>query len=111
MSLQDHFEEGIYVCSECDHELFASYQKYEHQTPWPAFTTTLHDDSVSKYEERPNALKVYALPPFSGVCVCVCVCVCVRVCVCVCLCMCVCLCVCVCVSVCACVCACLCEFV
>ena len=55
---QDHFEEGIYVCSECDHELFASFQKYEHQTPWPAFTSTLHEDSVSKYEERPNALKV-----------------------------------------------------
>jgi len=55
---KDHFEEGIYVCSECDHELFASFQKYEHQTPWPAFTSTLHEDSVSKHEERPNALKV-----------------------------------------------------
>jgi len=55
---KDHFEEGIYVCSECGHELFASTNKYEHQTPWPAFTQTLHDDSVKKYKERPNALKV-----------------------------------------------------
>ena len=58
LSIQDHFEEGIYTCSECGHELFASFQKYEHQTPWPAFTETLHKDSVAKYQESPNALKV-----------------------------------------------------
>ena len=49
---------GKYVCKECGHELFRSEAKYEHQTPWPAFTKTILPDSVAKFEERKGALKV-----------------------------------------------------
>uniref|UniRef100_A0A8B9N5Q0 Methionine sulfoxide reductase B1 n=1 Tax=Accipiter nisus TaxID=211598 RepID=A0A8B9N5Q0_9AVES len=49
---------GIYVCAKCGHELFSSHAKYEHSSPWPAFTETVHEDSVSKRKERPGALKV-----------------------------------------------------
>ena len=48
---------GIYVCAKCGHELFSSRAKYEHSSPWPAFTETVHEDSVSKRKERPGALK------------------------------------------------------
>ncbi|XP_060116701.1 methionine-R-sulfoxide reductase B1 isoform X2 [Heteronotia binoei] len=49
---QNHFEAGIYVCARCGYELFSSKTKYAHSSPWPAFTETLHLDSVSKHEER-----------------------------------------------------------
>ena len=49
---------GIYVCSKCNNELFHSSSKYEHSSPWPAFTSTVRPDSLSKYEESPGALKV-----------------------------------------------------
>ncbi|MCI4385137.1 hypothetical protein PGIGA_G00046890 [Pangasianodon gigas] len=55
---KDHFEAGIYVCVKCGYELFSSTKKYEHSSPWPAFTETVHEDSVSKVEERPGALKI-----------------------------------------------------
>jgi len=55
---KDHFEDGVYVCAKCGYELFSSATKYSHNSPWPAFTQTYHQDSVSKYEERPGALKV-----------------------------------------------------
>ncbi|XP_064317458.1 methionine-R-sulfoxide reductase B1 isoform X2 [Phalacrocorax carbo] len=45
---KDHFQPGIYVCAKCGHELFSSHAKYEHSSPWPAFTETIHEDSVSK---------------------------------------------------------------
>ncbi len=50
----------MYVCAECGHELFSSRSKYEHSTPWPAFTETIHENSVSKHEERWGAYKVKA---------------------------------------------------
>lgn len=49
---------GIYVCAKCGYELFSSRTKYEHSSPWPAFTETIHEDSVSKKEERWGAYKV-----------------------------------------------------
>uniref|UniRef100_A0A3Q3GVK8 Methionine sulfoxide reductase B1 n=2 Tax=Labrus bergylta TaxID=56723 RepID=A0A3Q3GVK8_9LABR len=55
---KDHFKTGIYVCSKCDHQLFSSRSKFEHSSPWPAFTETVKEDSVSKHEERPGAYKV-----------------------------------------------------
>ncbi|KAF4522988.1 hypothetical protein B566_EDAN009580 [Ephemera danica] len=57
---KDHFEKGVYVCSECGYELFSSVSKYEHHTVWPAFKTTIHPDSVTKTPEpgRPLAIKV-----------------------------------------------------
>ena len=55
---KDHFKPGIYVCSQCGYELFSSSSKYKHSSPWPAFTETVHQDSVSKRHESKNALKV-----------------------------------------------------
>uniref|UniRef100_A0A3Q1H052 Methionine sulfoxide reductase B1 n=1 Tax=Acanthochromis polyacanthus TaxID=80966 RepID=A0A3Q1H052_9TELE len=48
---KNHFQPGIYVCSECEHELFSSKSKFEHSSPWPAFSETIHEDSVSKHPE------------------------------------------------------------
>lgn len=57
---------GIYVCTKCGYELFSSRSKYAHSSPWPAFTETIHADSVTKCPEdnRPGALKV--LPAGAG---------------------------------------------
>ncbi|XP_070341333.1 methionine-R-sulfoxide reductase B1 isoform X1 [Equus asinus] len=63
---QNHFEPGIYVCAKCGYELFSSCSKYAHSSPWPAFTETIHADSVAKRPEhnRPEALKAKkVLPP------------------------------------------------
>lgn len=51
---------GVYVCAKCGYELFSSRSKYAHSSPWPAFTETIHTDSVAKRPEhnRPEALKV-----------------------------------------------------
>uniref|UniRef100_G3THA0 Methionine-R-sulfoxide reductase B1 n=1 Tax=Loxodonta africana TaxID=9785 RepID=G3THA0_LOXAF len=59
---QNHFEPGVYVCAKCGYELFSSRSKYAHSSPWPAFTETIHADSVGKHPEhnRPEALKVGA---------------------------------------------------
>uniref|UniRef100_W5LKC8 Methionine sulfoxide reductase B1a n=1 Tax=Astyanax mexicanus TaxID=7994 RepID=W5LKC8_ASTMX len=56
---RDHFEAGKYVCAKCGYELFSSKTKYEHSTPWPAFTEPIHEDSISKVEERWGAYKVH----------------------------------------------------
>ena len=39
---------GIYACANCGHELFHATAKYKHNTPWPAFSKTMKDDSVVK---------------------------------------------------------------
>lgn len=50
----------MYVCVDCSHPLFSSRCKYNHHTPWPAFTHTIRADSVTKVPEegRDGALKV-----------------------------------------------------
>ncbi|XP_027469484.1 methionine-R-sulfoxide reductase B1 isoform X1 [Zalophus californianus] len=60
---QNHFEPGVYVCAKCGYELFSSRSKYAHSSPWPAFTETIHADSVDKRPERnsPEALKAKEL--------------------------------------------------
>ncbi|XP_064218420.1 methionine-R-sulfoxide reductase B1 isoform X2 [Aotus nancymaae] len=60
---QNHFEPGIYVCAKCGYELFSSRSKYAHSSPWPAFTETIHADSVVKRPEhnRSEALKAKKL--------------------------------------------------
>ncbi|CAH1274102.1 MSRB1 [Branchiostoma lanceolatum] len=55
---KDHFEVGHYACSQCGYELFSSKAKYAHSSPWPAFTETIHEDSLSKRPDGRNALKV-----------------------------------------------------
>ncbi|CAB1342355.1 unnamed protein product [Coregonus sp. 'balchen'] len=64
---KDHFKTGLYVCAQCGHQLFSSRSKYEHSSPWPAFTETVLQDSVSKHEERPGAFKVRSSQFGSGV--------------------------------------------
>uniref|UniRef100_A0AAZ1XGK2 MsrB domain-containing protein n=1 Tax=Oreochromis aureus TaxID=47969 RepID=A0AAZ1XGK2_OREAU len=54
---KNHFQPGIYVCSECGHELFSSMSKFEHSSPWPAFSQTIRDDSVSKHPEAWGPIK------------------------------------------------------
>lgn len=49
---------GVYVCSKCGNELFHSTKKFEHSSPWPAFTETVKPDSVAKHKESASALKV-----------------------------------------------------
>ena len=39
------------MCRECGHELFSSQAKYQHGTPWPAFSQPLHHDSLAKARE------------------------------------------------------------
>lgn len=50
---------GVYVCSRCNHELFLSSKKFEHSSPWPAFTETMTPESVVKEKESSYALRVY----------------------------------------------------
>ena len=60
---------GTYVCSKCDHELFGSQSKYKHETPWPAFSQTKHENSLSKKLESKGAFKVRKnVKPFLFVC-------------------------------------------
>lgn len=55
---RDHFEKGIYVCSNCGNELFHSQTKYEHSSPWPAFTRLIREDSVARVKESSTAIKI-----------------------------------------------------
>ncbi|XP_045045828.2 methionine-R-sulfoxide reductase B1 isoform X2 [Desmodus rotundus] len=65
---QNHFDTGVYVCAKCGYELFSSRAKYAHSSPWPAFTETIHPNSVAKRPEhnRPEALKAKKLLPPRG---------------------------------------------
>lgn len=49
---------GVYVCSKCNHPLFSSRSKFAHSSPWPAFTDTIREDSVTKMMETLTAYKV-----------------------------------------------------
>lgn len=49
---------GVYACSKCGHELFSSAKKYAHSSPWPAFSDTIHSNSVVKHREGHNVFKV-----------------------------------------------------
>ena len=64
---------GTYVCSNCDHELFGSQSKYKHETPWPAFSQTKHENSLSKKLESKGAFKVRKNIQFYFHLFCVCV--------------------------------------
>ncbi|WAQ95897.1 MSRB1-like protein [Mya arenaria] len=55
---KDHFEKGVYACSNCGTELFHSASKYNHHTPWPAFNATITPDCLSKVPESTNAIKI-----------------------------------------------------
>ena len=64
------FASGIYVCVECDHPLFSSHAKYEHQTPWPAFSKPIRNDSLKKVRESEpqESSNCYALKVSCGKC-------------------------------------------
>lgn len=63
------FIAGIYVCSNCGNELFHSQTKYEHSSPWPAFTHLIREDSVSRVKESATAIKVSRRDSYSMHCV------------------------------------------
>ncbi|KAF0314254.1 Methionine-R-sulfoxide reductase B1-A [Amphibalanus amphitrite] len=49
---------GLYACSECSHPLFPSEAKYQHHTPWPAFTKPVSADALKRRKESSTAFKV-----------------------------------------------------
>ncbi|XP_077958741.1 methionine-R-sulfoxide reductase B1b isoform X2 [Gasterosteus aculeatus] len=55
---KDHFRPGMYVCAQCNHPLFSSQSKFAHSSPWPAFTDTIREDSVTRMMETLTAFKV-----------------------------------------------------
>ncbi|XP_045139580.1 methionine-R-sulfoxide reductase B1-like [Echinops telfairi] len=50
--LQGKIFQNVYMCAKCGYELFSSRSKHEHLSPWPAFTGTIHDDSVAKWPQH-----------------------------------------------------------
>ena len=52
------FFSGKYVCVKCGFDLFSSNAKYEHSSPWPAFSETLRPDSLYKRPETAEIFKV-----------------------------------------------------
>ena len=42
------YRPGIYKCVKCGNDLFHGKSKYDHHTPWPAFSETIREDSVRK---------------------------------------------------------------
>ena len=58
LKLQQFFISGIYVCVNCGNELFSSVTKYEHGSPWPAFTKPISENSLRKIPESEIAIKV-----------------------------------------------------
>lgn len=64
----------MYVCSQCNHPLFSSRSKFAHSSPWPAFSETIRDDSVTKMMETLTAYKVQLkFSAFAFSCCCCCV--------------------------------------
>ncbi|CAG0901935.1 unnamed protein product [Cyprideis torosa] len=57
---REHWEAGVYTCVECGNELFNSKSKFKHDTPWPAFSSTVTPNCVMKKPEPdcPTALKL-----------------------------------------------------
>lgn len=56
---KDFFKAGKYVCVKCGHDLFSSNSKYEHSSPWPAFSETLRPDSLYKKPETAEVFKIH----------------------------------------------------
>ena len=48
---RNHFKDGIYNCALCNNPLFSSEDKFQHHTPFPAFSKTLGDDYVKRIPE------------------------------------------------------------
>ena len=66
----------MYTCSKCGHELFPSESKFKHDSPWPAFSSTCSNQSVSVLSSVSPFLLCSCCSLSLSVCVCVCVCVC-----------------------------------
>ncbi|GFT66850.1 methionine-R-sulfoxide reductase B1-A [Nephila pilipes] len=56
---RDTFKSGTYNCSKCGNELFSSRTKFEHFSPWPSFTETVHENSVTKRVEKFRPSETY----------------------------------------------------
>lgn len=45
------FEEGMYKCSNCGHDLFVSKTKYDAGCGWPSFTEPVDKTTVEEHED------------------------------------------------------------
>lgn len=45
------FEEGMYKCSNCGHDLFVSKTKYDAGCGWPSFTEPVDKTTIEKHED------------------------------------------------------------
>jgi len=56
---KDHFKDGTYCCAKCGNALFKSDHKFQHGSPWPAFSSAAGASNVKRvYQDGHNAYKV-----------------------------------------------------
>ena len=48
----DHKEKGVYLCSNCNNELFHSDHKYDSGSGWPSFYTTANENGVALVKDK-----------------------------------------------------------
>lgn len=44
-------DDGTFVCSTCEQELFSSSTKYDSKTGWPSFYDAIHQDKITLHED------------------------------------------------------------
>jgi len=49
--------DGMFVCAQCDAELFSSNNKYESGSGWPAFDDVVRDTSILLTEDLSHGMK------------------------------------------------------
>ena len=48
----DFYKPGVYICSNCQHELFSSRTKFDSKTGWPSFWSPISNQSVEFREDK-----------------------------------------------------------
>ena len=52
----DFYEEGVYVCSNCDQKLFTSDQKFKSGCGWPSFSEQIDDLAITFKEDHSHGM-------------------------------------------------------